>query len=548
VPRNKTIFILIAVALVATAIVGYALLPKRYTIGRQLVQTNIFWNDKEAFFFLNTTSITRSSNFLLDKLGKTRYGYLAILLDGRSQFNEPAISAYRLLPTGEFESLPLPGGVATNGKWTLEDGKIALLTTETEYNHQNGFRWDGAKFISVPPIREPESAAGESAKLSPDDSEEGDDANDESPQSYSCKPFKEAGWHCKNLISGMTRSANSTLDINLGKSSFTLAITGFPKVQGETFPIDWLAFGTKSMAISRSDQPGKSQMLWSQNGWQTISKAEFQMRAHGTGLSSHIPVSLLFWLVFFVLLMLGRFGSWLHIFLSFFGLKRRVLNNMASSYSFPPASPAQFPLLDTAALDRYTREFESMGFVRLLDFSLVSNSSKPIPNFCRVFVHSRHHCFCEVSQIFQQGKAPTPLGCSIQSVLRDGWTLAFADRKPRAAASLLRRSKSLVILKPGITTSALLEAFLQMRNTVCLDLGISPATDDTIEAYMAKVQRSAADMREAVQGKSFATAIPHVFYRKLSLRKTKEEYVWLGDYPKESERRKQGFTSQAPAL
>lgn len=217
------------------------------------------------------------------------------------------------------------------------------------------------------------------------------------------------------------------------------------------------------------------------------------------------------------------------------------MKNMATSYSFPPATPTQFPALDTAALDRYSRELEGLGFTRLLDFSLVSNAPSPIPSFCRLYAHTKYHCFGEVGQIFPRGKAPLPLGCSIQSMLQDGWTLTFSDRKPMAAGSLLRRKKALSVSMPGTGTSALLQAFLQMRESVCQDLGISVVREDTLEAYIAKVQRGATEMREAVKEKNFATAVSHVYYRKLELLKTKEEYTWLGDYPKAAERRKQGF-------
>jgi len=52
-------------------------------------------------------------------------------------------------------------------------------------------------------------------------------------------------------------------------------------------------------------------------------------------------------------------------------------------------------------------------------------------------------------------------------------------------------------------------------------------------------------MREAVQGKNFVKGLPEVYLCKLSLLKTKPEYVWLGDYPKEAEQRKQGFNTLA---
>jgi hypothetical protein len=93
---------------------------------------------------------------------------------------------------------------------------------------------------------------------------------------------------------------------------------------------------------------------------------------------------------------------------------------------------------------------------------------------------------------------------------------------------------------PETPIHELQQSFLQMREQVCHDLGISYLRDNSLEAYFAKVQRSATDMREAVKEKNFATGIPDYYYRRFSLLKTKAEYVWLGDYPKEAERRKQG--------
>jgi hypothetical protein len=130
------------------------------------------------------------------------------------------------------------------------------------------------------------------------------------------------------------------------------------------------------------------------------------------------------------------------------------------------------------------------------------------------------------------------LRCSIEGNLQNGWSLNFADRKPQATSSLLRRRRALGISMPEATTSELLQAFLKMRDQVCLDLGISPVNDDTLEAYIQKMQRTVGELREAVEQKSFVTGLPEVYLRKFSLLKTKPEYVWLGDYPKEAEQRK----------
>ena len=71
--------------------------------------------------------------------------------------------------------------------------------------------------------------------------------------------------------------------------------------------------------------------------------------------------------------------------------------------------------------------------------------------------------------------------------------------------------------------------------------------DDSLDAYIAETQRAATDMREALEQRNFAIGISEVYYRKFSLQKTKSEYVWLGDYPKEAERRKRGFPTPVRA-
>ncbi|HEV2195601.1 MAG TPA: hypothetical protein VGR55_08465, partial [Candidatus Acidoferrum sp.] len=167
--QKKAIILLVALTLVIGVIAGYSLLPKRYLVGQSLTQTTVFWNGKEAFFFLNTNTIGRSSNFLSDKLGKTNYGYLALLLGARSQFYEYGVTAYRLEPSGELQRLPLPDDSTTLGRWSLEAGQLQLTPVASGNSHFIGFKWDGAKFVAVQPQKEPHTEAGGNTTLSPDD-------------------------------------------------------------------------------------------------------------------------------------------------------------------------------------------------------------------------------------------------------------------------------------------------------------------------------------------------------------------------------------------
>jgi hypothetical protein len=547
--RTKIIVFLAILVLVAGAIGAYSLLPKRYTIGESLAQTYIFWNDKEAFFFLNASTTGQSANSLHDKLGTMRYAYLAFFLGGGPRFFEQELRAFRLLPSGELKPVPLPPESATHGNWTLVDGTLQLTPPPaTGYLDRNGFRWDGEKFVAVPFEKKSQTELAADSRLSPDDEADEDDGQTGFLTAATRKAFKDAHWHYKQLTGFASNGAQATLPIGLGKDSFELTVANFPRPTGGMVRFDMLAFGTKSIEIAKSGDAQTKQVLWSQNGWQPISKSEFERRTLRSGHAANTPIATWGWLVFFLFLTVWRFGSWGHLLLGVFSMKRRVIKNMPTSYAFPPATPGQFPQLDSAALERYTQEFESMGFVRLLDFSLVSNAPNPIPSFCRLFAHTRHHCFAEVSQLFPRGKSPMPLRCSIQSVLENGWSLGFSDRKPQAASAMIRRRKALGVSMPEARTSELLQAFLQMRDQVCQDLGISPMRDDSLEAYITKTQMAAGDMRDAVQQKNFATAVSNYYYRKFSLLKTREEYTWLGDYPKEAERRKQGYAYEARAL
>jgi hypothetical protein len=530
-------------ALIAAAACLYTVLPKQYEVGEQLLQTTIFWNDQEAFVFLKTGTNGRVENALLKKLRSARSFYWAILLGGGHQFFDQDARAFHLSASGEWEDLPLPGRPTLDGDWTLVNGNLQL-TPRVDFDHRSGFAWDGQKFVVIAaPLPPKKPNAG--TTLAPDDDSEEDDGSYGFLNSAARKAFKEQGWHYKVVQPYDLQASQATLPIAFQDHSFALTVTYFPKAAPRA-EFDFMAYGIKRLELASSSNPQAIRTIWNQAGWQTVSKAEFDRLAARSGRNFEMPYSIWIWLAALLFLVFWKFTGWFFLASQLFGAKRRVLNNMATVYSFPPAMPSQFSQLDTAELERYTREFEQLGFVRLADLSLVANTPKPIPNFCRLFVHTRNHCFAEVSQIFPPRKRPLPLRCSIQSTLTEGWTLAFANRKPQAAGAMLRRKMALSVSMPEASTYEVLQAFLQMRRQVCDDLGISVSNGDTLDAYYAKVQRAAMEMREAVSQRSFATILPHFYYRKFALLKTKPEYVWLGDYPKLAEQRKRGFPTAEP--
>lgn len=544
--RQKAISILVVLALLVGVGVAFVLWPKHYTVGQHVTQTTVFWNNNDALLFLSESTTGRSQNVFQQKLAGTRYGYLGVLLGGYMDFNKPEVVAYHLLSSGQLDRFALPEHTAPFGSWGLTDGQLQLTAPPAATG--NGFRWDGAKFVVLPAqpaaSAQPKPAAAPNANLTEDDAENDDDSDDSGflPRSER-KIFKEAGWHYKFLSGYVGQGPAATLPINLGGSTFNLTIESFPLNKGTAARFDFMTIGTRSIRLAGDKLAAGQQTLWDQSGWREVSKPDYEALQRQYGHKVRTPLPSVAWLLLLIFLLVWRFGSWIHVLFTFATMKSRVLKKMPTAYSFPPATPAQFPMLDLDALERYTREFEGMGFTRLLDFSLVSDPASNLPSFCRLFAHTRHHCFGELSQIFPKGKAPLPLKCSIQSCLQNGWTLGFSDRKPQAASSLLRRKKALGVCMPEVTTGELLAAFLKMRDQVCLDLGINPVNDDTLQAYINKMQLACAEMRDAVQEKNFVKGVPEVYLRKFSLIKTKPEYIWLGDYPKEAEQRKQGFNT-----
>ncbi|HUC28057.1 MAG TPA: hypothetical protein VMR80_00680 [Candidatus Acidoferrum sp.] len=553
--KKKAISILVALALVAIAVTGFIMWPKKYTVGQHMAQAVVFWNDHDAFLFLTVNTTGRSRNILQEKLEGTRYSYLTLLAGGFSNFNKQDVVAYDLAVSGQLDRFPLPENTATYGSWGLIDGQLQLTPPSSTTRALTGTRWDGEKFVTVAPLHKAPAQAQPQPQANTDSTLKADDLTDDANNGddddgfltkAARQEFKDAGWHYKVLSGYESNGAEATLPIKLGENTFNLGIQAFPpKTGGGHF--DFLTYGARTIQLSGDKLASGPQTIWNQQGWQPITREDFErlQARYGHAFNRRQTASSLIWLVALLFLVFWRFGSWIHLLFSFATMKQKVLKNMATAFSFPPATPAQFPFLDLEALGRYTRAFEGMGFTKLLDFSLVSDSPNLPPSFCRLMVHTRYHCFGELSQIFPKRQKPFPFKCSIQSCLQNGWTLSFSDRKPQAASSLIRRRKAMGICMPDANPPELLQALIKMRDQVCLDLGIQALNDDTLEAYIAKTQRSATEMREAVQNKSFVKGVPEVYLRKLSLIQSKPEYVWLGDYPKEAEQRKQGFNTFA---
>jgi hypothetical protein len=545
---NRTKAILLVGLLVVVVAAGLAIefLPKHYSVGQSLPQAWAFWGKNDAFIFLGLNTTGRSRNVLQEKLAAARYGYWTLMFGGYFDFAKQDVVAYHLSANGQLDRFDLPPHTAITGTWSLEDGHLQLAPMAGVSREVQGFRWDGTKFVPISPTAPPSagSKVGSRATVITADDDDEDSSRGYGGLTESARrQFKAAGWHHKLLAEYVDGSAAEvTLPLQVGANTFSLTLENDSIDRNSFANFDFMMYGVRSLKLSGHRLARGEQALWTRAGWQAISKADYErMKGESVtnpGLASRYTWV---WLLVAALLFVLKFWSWGHVLFRFGSVKQRIVKNMATSFSFPPAAPSQFPLLDLDGLERYTRELEGMGFARLLDFSLITNSPIYPPSFCRLFAHTRHHCFALVNQLFPRGKVPMPVKCSLESQLQGGWSIAFGDRRPQAAASLVRRRRVIGVNMPEAHLPELLTAMLKMRDQMCVDLGISPLNDDTLEAYISKTQRSAGELRDAVQEKNFVKGLSEVYLRRFSLLRTKPEYVWLGDYPKEAERRKQGL-------
>jgi hypothetical protein len=407
VDRKKVIFILMALLLVGAAVAAFKFSPKRYTVGTNMPQTLVFWDGQDAFVFLTLNTTGRARNAVQEEAADTKYGlYLAVLSGGYVDFAKQDVVAYHLTANGKLDRYLLPDHTTATGSWSLVDGRLQLTPPIGSMEGTLGFRWDGAKFIPLPAPAHAQPQSTTSSTLAADDDDEERDflfSNQTIRQQ-----FKTAGWHYKALSGFIPGGATeATLPIDLSGNAFHLTIESLSRKQGGFVGFDPLTYGAKTLRLSGDRLASGPQVLWNQTGWQSISQLDFAGMKQQDHRHQYPSSMLWLWLLLAALFFVWRVSRWLRLIFTFATMKRRVLTNMATSFSFPPATPAQFPMLNVEDLDRYSRELEGMGFTRLLDFSLVSNSRANTPSFRRLFAHTRHHCFAVVNQFFPRGKNPS---------------------------------------------------------------------------------------------------------------------------------------------
>jgi hypothetical protein len=306
--RRTAILLLIVVVLALSAVAIYTLLPKHYQLGERMLQTTGFWNKNEGFLFLTIQVSGRSTNIVQEKLGHLHFIFPLVLLGWNDMFYTQDVVAYHLLSSGKLDRFVLPANTTAAGLWTLPGGKLQLNPTGTADPPQYGFRWDGQKFVPVPPMPRPSGANATDSQLTEDDLGEEQEYPGLIEKSERPK-FRNAGWHVKTLNGYEGRGGGASLPLELGHNTFQLIIRSFP-LSSTSFDVGALTMGAQSVEISSKNAAQPTQVLWNQTGWKEIPKSQYQTRARQHGRRTQVPGLPRLWLLALFGLMMWKFVRW----------------------------------------------------------------------------------------------------------------------------------------------------------------------------------------------------------------------------------------------
>jgi hypothetical protein len=243
------------------------------------------------------------------------------------------------------------------------------------------------------------------------------------------------------------------------------------------------------------------------------------LAAQGVPAATIVAAAIVILLVAIVLLTAGCF--W---------IKSTLLAQMPIELDFPRVSPEQLGGLDRKALERYTEEFETLGFRQALDYTLKSEVPTRNIGFARLFIHPRERCYAEANQVIPTGQGKgAPMRCTVMSLLEDGWSLSSGTRDPLSVKTMWmwRQPKKLWTCHPGADAQQLVKAHLELRRELIDGIGVDPVTDVSPSAYFEHQRQSAVDRRETFRRKNILINLIQLWLFGKSRRSQ-----WLGAYPK----------------
>jgi hypothetical protein len=203
-------------------------------------------------------------------------------------------------------------------------------------------------------------------------------------------------------------------------------------------------------------------------------------------------------------------------------LTKVLLLRSVSPMKFTPTQAEEWQHLNLEELALYTSELEQLGFVQLMDYTVMPSSH---PLVARLFAHPEKYYFAEVGKV-----GDLPMSCSIACRLENQWSLGVVDRTftPMLSAisyAFLRQPRSLVKTFDRVSVTSLLQSLLNWQAEVSSSLDSAVIRDIQAETYFESVQLKRTAQRRTMLCKSVTWSLLEMFWVLLHPRSE-----WLGDY------------------
>lgn len=206
-------------------------------------------------------------------------------------------------------------------------------------------------------------------------------------------------------------------------------------------------------------------------------------------------------------------------------IKKDILKNLSGTIIYSSTNASNYPLLDMNTLQKYTEEFESIGFQQVIDYSIQKKDENFFPGYARFFIHQGHQCIAEINQLFLNDLEATPMRCVIISYLEQETTFVSTDRKPDGGLYLVRLPKRLIVYSPNTSPDEIFLAHLEKRNKLIEALNLTVIQNITFEIYQQKENRSMLLRKNIIERKSTVRILFEFYYYDQFL-----QYEWWGDY------------------
>jgi hypothetical protein len=216
--------------------------------------------------------------------------------------------------------------------------------------------------------------------------------------------------------------------------------------------------------------------------------------------------------------------------LSIAAMKRALVKAMEDAPTLRVVALTDFPQLDKNAFDYYDAELTGLGFERRFCYTSASNISGSLQGIACVYYHPLHKCNAENAQIFK-GNSRIAWGV-ISSRLDDNWSLSNSNMIPNPIQCVLRKPRALWKSIPKGGPRELLDAHLQMRQSMMDDLGIGNITTDSEQAYFDAQTENHHKNREALRKKNaILLRLESILYKRMPI------LTWMGDLQKATKNR-----------